>query len=265
MLRRPRWSEFELAMSEGKHTIERVRHEIRRRELEVRRVRHLTPQMLRVTLGGEAMQGFVSAAPDDHVKVFFPAHAAQQPIARDYTPRRINLRELELELDFVLHGDGPAAQWAASARPGQMLSIGGPRGSFVVADDFDWYLLVGDETALPAIGRRLEELRENTRVLAIVEVTDAAEQQALDSRAALELSWLHRGHAPAGEAAALLTAVRSLSLPPGDGYAWIAGESHMARALREHLVNERGLAKAWVKAAGYWKRGAVATHETHND
>jgi NADPH-dependent ferric siderophore reductase len=251
-------------MSDSKHSIERVRHETRRRELEVRRVRHLTPQMLRVTLGGEAMQGFVSAAPDDHVKVFFPDNAAQ-PIARDYTPRRINLRALELELDFVLHGDGPAAQWAASARPGQMLSIGGPRGSFVVADDFDWYLLVGDETALPAIGRRLEELRENTRVRAIVEVADAAEQQVLGSPAVLELSWLYRGHAPAGEAAALLAAVRGLTLPPGEGYAWIAGESHMARALREHLVNERGLPKAWVKAAGYWKRGAAATHETHND
>jgi len=251
-------------MSESKHSIERVRHEIRRRELEVRRVRHLTPQMLRVTLGGEAMQGFVSAAADDHVKVFFPDNAAQ-PIARDYTPRRVDLRALELELDFVLHGDGPAAQWAASARAGQMLSIGGPRGSFVVADDFDWYLLVGDETALPAIGRRLEELRENTRVQAIVEVADAAERQLLDSRAALELSWLYRGHAPAGEAAGLLAAVHSLTLPPGDGYAWIAGDSHMARALREHLVNERGLPKAWVKAAGYWKRGAVATHETHTD
>jgi len=251
-------------MSDSKHSIERVRHETRRRELEVRRVRHLTPQMLRVTLGGEALQGFVSAAPDDHVKVFFPDTGAQ-PIARDYTPRRVDLRAMELELDFVLHGDGPAAQWAASARPGQRLSIGGPRGSFVVADDFDWYLLVGDESALPAIGRRLEELRDDTRVRAIVEVTDAAEQQGLCSRATLEVSWLYRADAPAGEAEPLLSAVRGLTLPPGEGYVWIAGESHVARALREHLINERGLSKAWIKAAGYWKRGAAATHETHND
>jgi NADPH-dependent ferric siderophore reductase len=269
-------------MSNERHAIERVRHEVRLRELEVRRVEPVTPQMLRVTLGGEALRGFVSAAPDDHVKVFFPAPGGQrpvlpagppgsapsagpQPIARDYTPRRFDPRALELQIDFVLHGDGPAAQWAARARPGQSLAIGGPRGSFVVADDFDWYLLVGDETALPAMGRRLEELREHTRVQVIAEVADAAEQQTLRSRATLEVSWLHRAGAAPGGIEPLLGAVRALSLPPGEGYVWIAGESHMARALREHLIADRGLPKAWIKAAGYWKHDAVATHETHND
>jgi NADPH-dependent ferric siderophore reductase len=268
--------------SAARHSVVRVRHEVRLRELAVRRVDHVTPQMLRVTLGGEALQGFISAAPDDHVKVFFPAPgsarpvlptgppgsasaAGPQPIARDYTPRRIDLQARELEIDFVLHGDGPAAQWAAQARVGQSLAIGGPRGSFVVSDDFDWYLLVGDETALPAIGRRLDELRADTQAQVIVEVADAAEQQSLQTRAALNVSWLHRDGASPGGVEPLLAAVRALTLPPGDGYVWIAGESHVAKALREHLLAERGLPKAWIKAAGYWKHDAVATHETHND
>jgi len=251
-------------MTQNRHSVERVRHELKRRELIVRRVRRLTPQMLRVTLAGEALQGFVSAAPDDHVKVFFPGSGGE-PAARDYTPRRYDAQSLELDLDFVLHGDGPAAQWAASAQPGQRLVIGGPRGSFVVSDDFDWYLLLGDETALPAIGRRLEELRAATRVQVIIEVADAAEQQPLHSRARLEVTWLHRGAGEPGQAEPLVGALSALSLPPGEGYAWIAGESQVARALREHLVHQRGLSKSWVKAAGYWKRGAVATHETHND
>jgi NADPH-dependent ferric siderophore reductase len=252
-------------MGSERHSIERVRHELRRRELAVRCVRAITPQMLQVTLGGEALQGFVSAAADDHVKVFFPAPADGPPIARDYTPRRFDARALELELQFVLHGDGPAARWAAAAQTGDRLELGGPRGSFVVTDDFDWYLLIGDETALPAIGRRLEELRADTQVRVILEVSDAGEQQALESRAALELSWLHRGAEPTGDPARLLSALRALVLPPGDGYIWIAAETQVARALRAHLLAERAHPKEWIKAAGYWKRGAVATHETHND
>jgi NADPH-dependent ferric siderophore reductase len=255
--------------SEGRHAIERVRHELKLRELTVRRVEHVTPQMLRVTLGGEALQGFVSAAPDDHVKVFFPASGSDSrpdwTIARDYTPRHVDLQAMELQIEFLLHGDGPAAQWAASAQPGQTLRIGGPRGSFVVADDFDWYLLIGDETALPAIGRRLEELRQDTSALVLAEVAEPAEQQTLRSRAALAVTWLQRGGALAGDAGALLAAARRLSLPAGDGYVWIAAESHVARALREHFLSERGLPKAWIKAAGYWKRDAAAVHETLND
>jgi NADPH-dependent ferric siderophore reductase len=263
-------------MSEQKHSITRVRHELKRRELEVRRVQALTAQMRRVTLGGEALDGFSSAAADDHCKLFFPQPGAPPPLpvpepaggpapnARDYTPRRYDAASLELDFDFVLHGDGPAASWAAQARPGQTLVVGGPRGSFVVADDFDWYLLIGDETALPAIGRRLEELRSDTRVLAVIEVESDSEQLPLQSRAALSLQWLHRGAEAPGGAQRLLAAVQRLVLPAGDGYVWIACESQVARVLREHLI-ERGQNRAWIKAAGYWRRGAAATHDNHND
>lgn len=266
-----------------RHGIARVRHELKMRELAVRRLTQLTPRMLRVTLAGEQLQGFNSASPDDHVKVFFPApgeeHAllphgppgaalhgdGPRPIARDYTPRRFDPQRLELDLDFVLHGEGPAASWAASARVGQRLGIGGPRGSSVVADDFDWYWLIGDETALPAIGRRLDELRPQARVHALIEVQDQSDRQPLSSRAQLTEHWLFRGQGSRGTAALLLEALRALTASPGDGYVWIAAESNVARTLREHLLHERGFNKAWVKAAGYWKHGAAATHETHND
>ena len=77
---------------------------------------------------------------------------------------------------------------------------------------------------------------------------------------------MHRPLSRAEDPAPLLDAVRALSLPEtGDGYAWAAGESQTAKLLRRHLVDERGLDKAWIKAAGYWKRGAVSIHETHND
>lgn len=168
-------------------TIHRVSHEIKRRRLEVLRVVDLTPRMRRITLGGPELAGFISLGSDDHVKLLFPQNAEQQaaletlvlgpgkdngvmPAMRDYTPRRYDLDIGELDIDFVLHGDGPASTWAEQAKPGQFLHIGGPRGSMIVPDIFDSYLLIGDETALPAIARRLEELPAGRRVLAVIEV-----------------------------------------------------------------------------------------------
>ena len=264
-------------------TARRVRHETKMRLLQVREVSRLTPKMVCVVLGGEALAGFVSAAHDDHVKLFFPqpghdkpvlptptpngpvySEGAARPAARDYTPRRYDPAANTLTIDFVLHGEGPAATWAAQARPGQFLGVGGPRGSFIVPDDFDWYLLAGDETAVPAIGRRLQELPAGTRVIAVVEVADAGEEQKLDTRAKLEMHWLHRTGAEAGNHLLLQRALTEFVLP-GEGYAWVAAEASAARALRRYLVDQRGLPKDRVKAAAYWKQGAVAVHETYDD
>jgi NADPH-dependent ferric siderophore reductase len=262
----------------------RVRHETKLRLLQVRVVSRITPQMVRVIVGGDELTGFVSAAHDDHVKLFFPQpgqdkpvlptpsangpvypEGAPRPAARDYTPRRYDAGANTLTLDFVLHGDGPAAAWAAQARPGSFLGVGGPRGSFIVPDDFDWYLLAGDETALPAIGRRLEELPASTRAVVVAEIADAGEEQHFDTRARLETHWLHRDGAELGDKSLLQKAIAELPLPPGDGYAWVAAEAATAKAIRQHLVDERGLSKDRVKAAAYWKHGAVAVHETYND
>lgn len=271
-------------MSTTERAVRRVRHETRLRLLEVREVGRITPGMVRVTLGGEALAGFVSAAHDDHVKLFFPQlredvpalprlgpdgpvfpEGAPRPAARDYTPRRHDRAANTLAIDFVLHGDGPAASWAAQARPGQVLGVGGPRGSFIVPDDFDWYLLAGDETALPAIGRRLEELPGGARAVVVVEVADGGEEQRFESRAEVETRWLHRGDAAPGATSRLVEEVAALRLPEGEGYAWVAAEAGAAKALRRCLVEERGLRKDRVKAAAYWKRGAVAVHETYEE
>jgi len=265
-------------------TTRRVRHELKMRLLQVHEVSRLTPKMVRVVVGGKALAGFVSAAHDDHVKLFFPQpgqdkpvlptptpngpvypEGAPRPAARDYTPRRYDAAANMLTIDFVLHGDGPATTWAAQARPGQYLGVGGPRGSFIVPDDFDWYLLVGDETAIPAIGRRLEELPAGTRVITVVEVADAAEEQQFQTSTRLQMHWLHRVGTETGNHSLLQRALSELMLPPGEGYAWVAAEAVAAKALRRYLVDQRGLPKDRVKAAAYWKQGAVAVHETYDD
>ena len=247
-------------------TIHRVMHEIKRRKLEVLRVVDLTPRMRRITLGGPELAGFISLGCDDHIKLFFPQTTEEQaaletmqlsaglkggamPPMRDYTPRRYDLDTCELDIDFVLHGDGPAATWAAQATPGQHLHIGGPRGSMVVPDIFDSYLLIGDETALPAIARRLEELPADRRALVVVEVENALEEQPLHSAATVEVIWVHRD-APGQD---LLKTVAELSLPPSEMYAWVATESALSRKVRRVLLDTHGLNEEFVKAVGYWR------------
>ena len=236
--------------------VQRVRHELKRRELQVLRVADIGPHFKRVTLGGDSLADFVSASFDDHIKLFLPT--ADEPAMRDYTPRRFDTAARELDIEFALHGDGPAASWAAQATPGQHLTIGGPRGSFIVPLDYDWHLLVGDETALPAVARRLEELPAGTRAIVRLAVADPADRRALTSAASLDLQWFD-------DHAALLAAVRALDLPAGDGYAWCAGEAAAMAALRRVIVDDKGHDRHAIRAAAYWKQGAVAHHENLDD
>jgi NADPH-dependent ferric siderophore reductase len=173
---------------------------------------------------------------------------------RDYTPRRYSAAAQELTIEFALHGDGPAAQWAAQAAPGQAVNIGGPRGSFIIPMDFDWHLLAGDETALPAIARRLEELPATAQALVLLQVADPADRRPLTSTAQVNLQWVDSG-------AALLAAARALTLPAGEGYAWCAGEARLMAQLRAVLVQEKGHPAQALRAAAYWKQGAAAHHE----
>ncbi|APR75477.1 iron-chelator utilization protein [Minicystis rosea] len=246
----------------GRHEIVRMRHEIRRRRLTVARIENLTPRMRRIHFTSPDLVDFNSPSPDDHIKLFFsqPEDPAERPVMRDYTPRAFDNAEKTLVIDFALHDAGPATEWAAQAAVGQTLDIGGPRGSQVVPDDFDWYLLIGDESALPAIGRRVEGLRPGVPVTTVVTVAQGSEAQVFTTHAAWKPIWVARGEPSERDGALLRQALSELSLPPGDGFVWIAGEASLARTVRAYILEERRHPKAWVKAAGYWQRGASDGH-----
>jgi NADPH-dependent ferric siderophore reductase len=247
----------------------RVRHEPRRRQLEVRRVDQIAAHMIRVALGGD-LEGFTSLGFDDHIKLFFPdgpagADGTPPTASRDYTPRRFDPTANTLDIEFVLHDAGPATRWAEQVKPGQQLQIGGPRGSFIIPTNFDWHLLIGDDTALPAIGRRLAELPAGTRAVVLAEVDGPADQLSFESAADVTVTWAHRNGAEAGSTSVLADTLKALRLPLGDYYAWVACESLTAKALRAQLIAAHGANPKWMRAAGYWRRGAVAVHDTHND
>ncbi len=238
--------------------VTRHRLEARRRSLTVQRKEYLTPHMIRIVFSGADLADFVSPAPDDHVKLFFPSGGAK-PLMRDYTPRSFDPAALTLAIDFAVHAAGPATAWAISAQTGDSIEIGGPRGSSVIAPVFDWWLLIGDETALPAIGRRVEEMAADTRVITLAAIIDAGDEQRFATRAQLDARWVHRPESHAGDPAPLLAAVQAIDLPPGQGFVWIAAEAAVAKALKQHFLEERGHPGAHLKAAGYWAAGEPAT------
>ncbi len=246
------------------HGITRVRQEPKRRLLTVSRAWDVTPRMRRVEFTSPDLADFESPSPDDHIKLFVPdANAPSGISARDYTPRMFDTGRCMLAIDFALHEAGPATAWALSAAPGDALQVGGPRGSTVLTDDFDYYVLIGDETALPSIGRRVEGLRGDVPVLTVVIINGPEEVQRFDTKADWRPSWVYRSTDKADDAA-LRQAMSALTLPHGDGYVWIAAEARTARSLRDYWLLDRGHPKPWVKSGGYWIAGQPGASEKHD-
>jgi len=228
--------------------IQRVRHELKRRELEVVKVRHLAPNYVSVTVKGETLHDFVSASYDDHVKFLISDEER-----RDFTPRSYNNATRELTIEFALHATGAASDWARQAAPGQTVLIGGPRGSMIIPMDYEWHVLAGDATALPAIRRRLEELPADARVRVLVAGEEAA-ALSLDSAAQVQLERY-------ADSAALLQAIRALALPAGEGFFWFAGEASVAAQVRDAVFVDKGHPREAARISAYWKQGAAGHHE----
>lgn len=262
--------------------IELVMHDLTPRIVTVVRVEALSRTMRRVVVGGSALAGFpyVRMAPDAHVKLFFPDDTGRivmpqigpdgmrlpvdgpRPVSRDYTVRAFDSEKLELTLDFVLHSHGVAGTWAATAAPGDEVGVLGPRGSHIYPTGYDGYLLVADETALPALCRWLEELPSGTRVVAFAEVADERSELAVPVRDGVDLTYLHRGTAAPGTTTLLADAVRALRFPDGEVFAWVAGEAGTVKPIRRHLVRDLALPRGRVKVDGYWRLGTV-NHDHH--
>jgi NADPH-dependent ferric siderophore reductase len=239
----------------------------------VTRVEQLTPHMVRVVVGGEAIGRLNAGAHTDHyVKIQFPLPGVaypepfdlaviresmpreQWPVVRTYTVRRWVPADEEMWIDFVVHGDeGIAGPWAVNAKPGDPFYFMGPGGGYAPDPEADWHLLAGDESALPAIAAALEGMPAGARVLAFIEVADASEEQKLETAADAEIVWLHRDGRQVGEL--LVPAVRALAHPAGQVQVFVHGEATFVKELRRHLRVELGLPIGQLSISGYWRRG----------
>lgn len=227
------------------------------RTLDVLHKTAVSPNMLRVTLGGPGMNGFPDDQDGAYVKLRLaePATDDDKPLIRTYTVRYYRAESGEMDLDFVLHDiDGPAADWARTCEPGDQVKVGGPGPKKIADPGADWYLFAGDMSALPAIGANLEALPRDARGYAVIEVIDAADRQEIDAPAGVRVEWIVNPH-PDRENTILLDRVQQLEWLDGEPYAWVAGEFSQSLAIRAWLKDHRGLTRDRMYASSYWQIG----------
>ncbi len=246
------------------------------RRLRVRRTASVTPNLRRITLGGDALVGFSPPAPASYVTLYLPEPGASElvlpvfgprgpeypdgaprPVQRTYTPRRFDPDRLELDIDVALHGPGVAAVWAAVTVPGDEVGVAGPGSGWEPDPDAPWFVLAGDHSALPALATIVEALPAGCTAHVVAEVPTDDDRIDLVASAVLITTWLTPGGAPPG--AVLEAAVRDLHVPRGDGRFWVATESAVVRRIRDHLVTDRGLDRSRFTIRAYWKAGATGS------
>jgi NADPH-dependent ferric siderophore reductase len=216
----------------------------------------VSPRMRRITVTGDALANFVALPGQDVV-----VHVSDGDgggVSRRYTIRNLDTETRRLDLDVVMHGHGPGAAWAASVAAGDDVEVFGPRGKVRLADA-RWQLFVGDESAIPAIAEMIRALPAGRTAAAVIEVTDADDEQPIAAAGPVDVRWLHRLETPAGESELLDRAVASIEIPDVDRHVYLFGESRVVRRLRDDLGG-RGLQPPEISAKGYWNLGRVSGH-----
>lgn len=259
------------------------------------RTETITPHMRRITLHGNALQGLERfARPEMLIRLYFPPQGSsnppepylaeggvllfnttaenevspfsafsEDPLVRAYTARHYRADKLELDIDFVLHDDMPglASDWARVAKPGDRIGVvefGLPPSHKPAAGrGADVYVMFADEAALPAAHTNFEAFLPGEKVIAFLEVSDKSEEQPINCKADLTVTWLHRGDKPAGTSGLLVKAAKELEWPQGKVFAWVCAEIRTVTEIRRFVKKERGLQKGSYKTQAYWRLGAT--------
>lgn len=243
--------------------------------LEVLRRERLSPHMVRLYVGGDNFGKFAANEfTDPYIKIYFtkpelglqpPYNVAELretlapediPVTRTYTVREVNSDEQWISIDFVIHGEsGLAAPWATSVQPGEQVVFGGPGGGYVPDESADWHLLVGDESALPAIASSLEAMPAEAVGIALIEVGGVEDEQPIQAPSGVEVRWVHRGEAEAGTSDVLVAAVCDLEWRDGYVQVFAHGEREAIKKLRDVFFNQHQLDRKQVSISGYWAYG----------
>lgn len=232
------------------------------------RAADITPHMRRVTLGGESLSLLADRhLPGDAIKLYIPETGSDAVIpqyimlpnrknpfkVRAYTIRSFNAATAEIDVDVFLHGDTFGSTWARTVHAGDQVGFIGPRHDYRGASaGADWQLLIGDESAFPAIAAILESLPEGCRAYAFIEIADQRDEVPLDLKAQTSIQWLHRGTSPAKQSKLLEQALHNFAWPDGKGYVWAAGEQHAMKAIRHQLTHERHMQRHDFQTISYW-------------
>lgn len=231
--------------------------------LQVQSTARLTPNLQRLVLTGDDLAGFPEAPAGSYIKLLFNQFGepqtsvpqeGQKTLMRTYTVRAFNKESRTLTVDFMLHGEGveagPASHWAQTAKVGDTITIAGPGTSKGLADEYDWVMLLGDMTALPAISAQLESLPAETKGYAIINVVSDADQQALKVPDGIEVIWLMES-----SSSGLAKSLHDIEWLEGTPAVWAACEFSSMRAIRSTLDVEFNVARSQVYVTSYWREG----------
>jgi len=247
------------------------------KRVEVVSVSRIAPRLVSIWVGGDGLEAFADAAPTSHLKVFLPAPGQDAPllpqqtpegpvlpadgpppIVRTYTPRQYDAATGTLEIQFVLHGVGPASEWAERASVGDKLAVAGPGGRFSLDTSVVEWWIAADESAIPALGTLLEALPSHATARVHVEVAGSEDEVKLTSPAKASITWHHRR--PNAWGATLLDAAGVDGIDR-NARVWVACEAAAMRAIRRRFVAERPMPLSALVTRGYWRAG----EENHPD
>jgi NADPH-dependent ferric siderophore reductase len=240
------------------------------RRVTVGRIAEITPHLRRITFVGDDLDGLEIDEPAASVRLLIPSRGTtelvmpkwdgnefllpdgRRPLIRTFTPRYLRSDPPELDLDIVLHGDDGASGWAMRAAAGDPAAISGPGRGYEIDPGADPQVLLGDETAIPAIGQLLEWMPAGTPVVVRIEVARPDARLELPDPGNASIGWhdLTEGDPPG---TALLAVVEGETI--GElARVWAAGEAAAVQRIRKRLA-ERGIDRSRTSVRGYWKAG----------
>ena len=238
------------------------------RTVSVRNKDHLSPRMIRVTLGGSELAGLEIGEPAASVRLLLPSPGASRlvipewngnefllgdgsrPLIRTFTPRHLDAHKNEIDIDMVVHADGHASHWAKQAAMGDSAAVSGPGRGYKVDPEAPAFLLAGDESAIPAISQLLETIPQHLPVDVHIEITSADARIELPHHAMARVSWhINNTGIPGAE----LVAAVGVATIGSEVRVWCAGEAAAMHQIRTNLFKERGLPRPQATVRGYWK------------
>ena len=241
------------------------------RSVTVKRVESVTPWLRRITVVGDELTGFTADEPAASVRLLIPNEAAPElviptwrgnefllpddtkPTIRTFTPRAFDPIALELDVDVVIHGHGPASNWAAAAIVGAPAAVSGPGRGYRVDVSASRFVIAGDESAVPAIRQVLDALPDHATAQVFIEVTRPDARNPISDRAEAFTTWLDLADdGPPGSR--LVGAMRKAPIDT-DTRIWAAGEAASMQRIRRHCFDEIGIPRPHCTIRGYWKHG----------
>lgn len=223
------------------------------RSLTVKNKNQLTPNMMRMVLGGGELSDFPSGQESGYIKLLLPT--SDKTLKRSYTIRAFDAESQELTIDCVAHGDhGPASKWVMLSQVGDAIEIDGPGATKLVDNSADWFFLAGDMTALPAISVNLEQLPDTAKGYAVLEIIDPRDQQNIHTAKDMQIIWVHNS-SPDQPNTVLADKVKTLPWLDGNPCVWVASEFEAMRNLRRYFKQERQVKRDQLYLSSYWKMG----------